>query len=317
MMLTVILTVSLTNCKPAEGSSVLQPSESVVTTMATTEEPTVTEAASTTKTDETIEETTVSTAMLAAIATKTTAKPVVAVTTNTTTKAPGTTTQSTAMPTTTQPAAGAVTSIKLSETAKTVTVGDKFNLTVTLNTDAANKNVTWTIDNGVAARFGNWNGDIISTRVAGAIDIHARQIGNFVITVTSNNGLKATCNVTVNKVPSSDTYGAPFDINAIKNDLVAYGERLGMTHYAGYTSGDEYIPITSKNMKWENETRLADWVNSNSSLRVHMYRIVDRVFTDDYYGNRDKFLASNGYAPFTVSIEPDTRSPGNFVIYIL
>ena len=103
-----------------------------------------------------------------------------------------------------------VTDVKLSETTKTITVGEEFTLTATVApTDAADKSVMWTSDNSNVATV---DGGKVTAVAAGTANI----------TVTTKDGGKtATCAVTVS-APNGVT-GVSVDP---KEKLLSIGEEL-------------------------------------------------------------------------------------------
>ena len=103
-----------------------------------------------------------------------------------------------------------VTDVKLSETTKTITVGEEFTLTATVApTDAADKSVMWTSDNSNVATV---DGGKVTSVAAGTANI----------TVTTKDGGKtATCAVTVS-APNGVT-GVSVDP---KEKLLSIGEEL-------------------------------------------------------------------------------------------
>lgn len=101
-----------------------------------------------------------------------------------------------------------VESVSLNETAHTLTVGENFTLTATINpTDATNKNVTWSSDNTSVATVNNG-------------EVTALAVGTATITVTTQDGSKtASCVVTVEAEKDPD---APADYTYTVNELKVY-----------------------------------------------------------------------------------------------
>lgn len=91
-----------------------------------------------------------------------------------------------------------VSSVQITPTTKTLTLGEYFNLTATVLPDNAfNKNITWSSSNSSVVSVDN-------TYRPG--EIYASAVGTATITATTEDGAKtANCTVTVNPLPSTGT----------------------------------------------------------------------------------------------------------------
>ena len=108
-------------------------------------------------------------------------------------------------------AAGKVT---LSNIDKKLLVGKQFTLTATvLPGNTQNKTVTWKSSNESVAVV---RGGVVTAKIPGIA----------VITATTDNGKTAACTVTVRE---KTAYDAPYDSQAIYNDMIAYGQGKGFT----------------------------------------------------------------------------------------
>ena len=137
-----------------------------------------------------------------------------------------------------------VTDVKLSETTKTITVGEEFTLTATVApTDAADKSVMWTSDNSNVATV---DGGKVTAVAAGTANI----------TVTTKDGGKtATCAVTVS-APNGVT-GVSVDP---KEKLLSIGEELVIK--AVITPED----ATNKKVTWASDNEAVAKVDESGKV---------------------------------------------------
>lgn len=87
----------------------------------------------------------------------------------------------------------AVSSIKLNYSSKTLEVGDTIQLSATVSPSNANQSVLWSSSNSSVAFVINGK-------------ITAKKIGKATITATANNGVSASCEVTVKKKEQTDKH---------------------------------------------------------------------------------------------------------------
>ena len=85
----------------------------------------------------------------------------------------------------------AVSSVKLNYSSKTLEVGDTIQLSATVSPSNANQSVLWSSSNSSVAFVNNGK-------------ITAKKIGKATITATANNGVSASCEVTVKKKEQTD-----------------------------------------------------------------------------------------------------------------
>jgi len=157
-----------------------------------------------------------------------------------------------------------VTGVSLSETSKTVTVGDSFSLTATVSPDnASNKSITWSSNNSTVA-------SVSETGI-----VNALSAGDATITATTvDGGFTATCAVTVNpkeeikvKAYIHDSRGLIKEIaqKSSRNDYVALTDSFvedGVTYYNLTLNRDVrvklaangYIVPTSLNINGEDQS---------------------------------------------------------------
>lgn len=95
-----------------------------------------------------------------------------------------------------------VSSIKLSYSSKTMSVGDTLQLTATVSPSSADQTLTWSTSNS----------SVVSVSSSGYLT--ARQSGNATVTATANNGKSASCAVSVqNAISSKDVHLSAAEYN--------------------------------------------------------------------------------------------------------
>ena len=140
----------------------------------------------------------------------------------------------------------AVTGITLSETSKTLTVGEAFALTATVEpTDATDKNIVWTSENTEIATVDD--GNVIGV-ASGTTEIKA---------TTRDGGKTATCTVTVVRVPTSGnailledftaTWCAPCfkGMQNIQKQIASFGNKVILVCHH---TGDDFAIEHSENL---------------------------------------------------------------------
>ena len=147
-----------------------------------------------------------------------------------------------------------VTSVELSLSEKTLTVGENFTLTATVKpTNATNKAVTWQTSNANVATVSNGT-------------VTAVAAGSAVITVKTTDGNKtATCNVTVQSSGGQQTSGTDYAVTFKQNSNDSGTQLSSDTNFKSeVTAGSSYVTYNSSSYAYPGKNGIKLGNSSNA-----------------------------------------------------
>lgn len=196
--------------------------------------------------------------------------------------------------TTSKPSAVEATGVKLDITVKVLEIGGTIQLTATVSpSNATNKTVTWDSNNkSIATVDGNGK-------------VTAKAAGTAVITVKTANNKIASCTVKVNAPAPKSAFDKPYDIGAMKSELIAYGKSIGMTHITHQPADFGGGQITPEGTTWlpPQET----WIYGSKAGAKLKQDLCDHI----------KKWKSLGESTFTLWFEKDSNHSGEYIVYVI
>lgn len=183
-----------------------------------------------------------------------------------------------------------VNSVSLSQSSLSLDIGNSTTLTATIEpSDATNQNVTWSTDNSNVSLSPNG----LNCQVTGSTS------GSSIVTITTEDGNKtATCNITINAVETSDTYGNI--ILSKTSETITEGSRTSFTvkldqaptntqvvnlsvNNSDVTLSNSSLSFTSSNYSTAQEITItvnkdSDTINDNATITVSSSNVASKTF---------------------------------------
>ena len=183
-----------------------------------------------------------------------------------------------------------VNSVSLSQSSLSLDIGNSTTLTATIEpSNATNQNVTWSTNNSNVSLSPNG----LNCQVTGSTS------GSSIVTITTEDGNKtATCNITINAVETSDTYGNI--ILSKTSEIITEGSRTSFTvkldqaptntqvvnlsvNNSDVTLSNSSLSFTSSNYSTAQEITItvnkdSDTINDNATITVSSSNVASKTF---------------------------------------
>ena len=183
-----------------------------------------------------------------------------------------------------------VNSVSLSQSSLSLDIGNSTTLTATIEpSNATNQNVTWSTNNSNVSLSPNG----LSCQVTGSTS------GSSIVTITTEDGNKtATCNITINAIETSDTYGNI--ILSKTSETITEGSRTSFTvkldqaptntqvvnlsvDNSDVTLSNSSLSFTSSNYSTAQEITItvnkdSDTINDNATIIVSSSNVASKTF---------------------------------------
>ena len=183
-----------------------------------------------------------------------------------------------------------VNSVSLSQSSLSLDIGNSTTLTATIEpSNATNQNVTWSTNNSNVSLSPNG----LNCQVTGSTS------GSSIVTITTEDGNKtATCNITINAVETSDTYGNI--ILSKTSETITEGSRTSFTvkldraptntqvvnlsvNNPDVTLSNSSLSFTSSNYSTAQEITItvnkdSDTINDNATITISSNNVTSKTF---------------------------------------